>query len=83
MKPEKLAAYLRQPTTLIGLSLTIGALVGNALGVLSEVASGTILSATLPLWVSDLSARSQIGAVEGAILAATHDTLSKSSSTKT
>lgn len=78
---SKILSYIRQPTTLIGLSLTVGALVGNAMGVLSEAVSGTILTATLPLWVSDLSAQARIGAVEGMIVASTHGSASAKSST--
>lgn len=76
-----LLSYLRQPTTLIGLSLTVGALVGNVFGVISEAVSGTILTATLPLWVSDLSAQAKIGAIEGVIVTTTHDAAAPKSST--
>ncbi|MGO2957566.1 MAG: hypothetical protein ACTIDN_04960 [Acetobacter sp.] len=69
---QKILNYVRQPTTLIGLSLTVGALVGNAMGVLSEAVSGTILTATLPLWVSDLSSQAKIGAIEGVLISTTH-----------
>lgn len=69
---EKILSYIRQPTTLIGLSLTIGALVGNVFGVLTEAISGTILTATLPLWVSDLSSQAKIGAIEGVLISTTH-----------
>ncbi|MCI1437041.1 MAG: hypothetical protein LKI03_06280 [Acetobacter indonesiensis] len=78
---SKILTYARQPTTLIGLSLTIGALVGNVFGVISEAVSGTILTATLPLWVSDLSAQAKIGAIEGVIVAATHGTAAAKSTT--
>lgn len=78
---SKILSYIRQPTTLIGLSLTIGALVGNAFGVLSEAVSGTILTATLPLWVSDLSSQAKIGTIEGVIVAATHGAASAKTST--
>ncbi|MCP1229832.1 hypothetical protein [Acetobacter indonesiensis] len=78
---SKILTYARQPTTLIGLSLTIGALVGNAFGVISEALSGTILTATLPLWVSDLSAQAKVGAIEGTLIATTHDVLSKKAQT--
>ena len=69
---SKILTYARQPTTLIGLSLTIGALVGNVFGVISEAVSGTILTATLPLWVSDLSSQAKIGAIEGVLISTTH-----------
>lgn len=69
---QKILNYVRQPTTLIGLSLTVGALVGNAMGALSEAVSGTILTATLPLWVSDLSSQAKIGAIEGVLISTTH-----------
>lgn len=70
---SKFLDYARQPTTLIGLSLTLGALAGNVFGSLSEAVTATILSATLPLWVSDTSARAKIGAIEGVITSTTHD----------
>ncbi|MBB2155184.1 hypothetical protein HLH33_02480 [Gluconacetobacter diazotrophicus] len=69
---SKILDYVRQPTTLIGLSLTIGAVVGNVFGVLSEGITGTILTATLPLWVSDKSAQAKIGAIEGVLVTTTH-----------
>ncbi len=69
---NKFLNYLRQPTTLIGLSLTIGAILGNIFGAISESVAATILGATTPLWVSDTSAQAKVSAVEGALIPATH-----------
>lgn len=75
---SKFLDYARQPTTLIGLSLTLAALAGNVFGSLSEAITATILSATLPLWVSDTSARAKIGAIEGVLTTTTHGLAAKS-----
>ena len=60
--------YLRQPTTLLGIGLTIGAFVGRFTGALSEDVAITILSSSLPLWVSEKKNQLPIGAVESAVI---------------
>ena len=60
--------YLRQPTTLLGIGLTICAFVGRFTGALSEDVAITILSSSLPLWVSEKKSQLQIGAVEAAVI---------------
>ncbi|GAA4475624.1 hypothetical protein [Gluconacetobacter asukensis] len=80
---SKILDYVRQPTTLIGLSLTVGAVVGNLFGVLSETVAGTILSATLPLWVSDTSAQAKVAAIEGVLTTTTHGLVTTNPAAKT
>ena len=67
----KILDYLRQPTTLIGLSLTIGALVGNTLGAISSDITITMLAAATPLWAPE-NDRAKIAAIEAAVVPATH-----------
>jgi hypothetical protein len=81
LKPNckhKVCVYLRQPTTLMGIGLTIGAFVGRLTHAVPEDVCITILSASLPLWVSERKNQIQIGAIESTIIHdigkdATHD----------
>lgn len=60
--------YIRQPTTLLGIGLTIAAFVGRLLKVLPEEVCITILSASLPLWISERKAQLQIGVIESSLI---------------
>ena len=65
---NKFFDYIRQPTTLIGIGLTVCAFVGRILKVLPEDVCITILSASLPLWVSEKKNQLQVGMIESAII---------------
>lgn len=63
-----ICGYIRQPTTLMGIGLTIGAFVGRITRALPEDVCITILSASLPLWVSERKNQIQIGTLEAEII---------------
>ena len=65
---NKFMDYIRQPTTLLGIGLTICAFVGRILKALPEDICLTILSTSLPLWISEKKNQLQVGMVESAIL---------------
>ena len=52
---HKLCNYLRQSTTLIGISCFIGACVGKMLNVLSDEQAIAVVTASIPLWINEQS----------------------------
>lgn len=55
MKLGKIGAYVRQPTTLIAVALTLGTGIAAWFGALPESASVALLAAAVPLLISDNS----------------------------
>ena len=52
---HKLCTYLRQSTTLMGISCFIGACVGKMLDVLSDDQAIALMTASIPLWINEQS----------------------------
>lgn len=52
---HKLCCYLRQPTTLMGIACFIGACIGKMLDVLSDNQAIALVTASIPLWISERS----------------------------
>ncbi|MCP1275050.1 hypothetical protein NKW43_15440 [Gluconobacter albidus] len=53
MNWSKIHGWIQQPTTLVGLALSAGALAGVGLGELSEALGCTILTGAMPLLIPD------------------------------
>ncbi|MBS1028321.1 hypothetical protein [Gluconobacter albidus] len=53
MNWTKIRGWIQQPTTLVGMALSAGALAGVGLGELSEALGCTILTGAMPLLIPD------------------------------
>ena len=52
---HKLCNYFKQSTTLIGIACFVGACMGKMLDVLSDDQAITLVTASIPLWISERS----------------------------